>query len=121
MSLPPTGIDRNLTHYADPGLSRYLTPRFSRVGWLRRGGFRVPRSRHRRHLVRLHHLPSHHVPTRRSRQTKRNSFVQIPYGCYGPCVGWLYKRPFPERPCIGVFVSPHGVVSIIFLFIQQGL
>ena len=24
MNPPPTGIDRNLTHYADPGFSRYL-------------------------------------------------------------------------------------------------
>ena len=28
MSPPPTGIDRNLTHYADPGFSRYLRRAF---------------------------------------------------------------------------------------------
>ena len=28
MNSPPTGIDRNLTHYADPGFSRYLRRAF---------------------------------------------------------------------------------------------
>ena len=103
MNLSPTGIDRNLTHYADPGFSRYIRRAFLASAGYDEADLRAPRRRHRRYLVRLHHLPSRHAPTRRSRQTRRARS-----GRAAPRLSNPFPRRNPPLPHRHALPQPHG-------------
>ena len=57
-----------------PRLQLLHTPRFPRFGWLRRGGLRAARRRHRRYLIRLHVLRALGLTTAKSEASIRFSF-----------------------------------------------
>ena len=106
MPPPATGIDRNLTHYAAPGFSRYL-----RRAFLASAGY--DEADLERPVVGIADTSSdcttcHRAMPQLVEAVKRGvlHLPKSPMGYYGSSVGWLCKRPSPERPHSRGILSP---------------